>query len=238
MSHSYIKRIFVGKMENFFIPAIAVCLIFCGSSALGLTTVNNNGGDISLVGSSDANSDAKAGPGYLATGGVQNFSFDGGADSGTVDSFVYGTGFDPANTLGGLTFVYELTINANPDLLLGEMQIGSSSSGSYWGSTVQMGYGTSTVLPPASGSLNLGSILNFRWSPESQDAGTYYIVVGTSLLTYQMTTSTVQDGGTSGPMNVLSPADPVPAPEPSTLALLLLPFGLLAFRAFRKTRMA
>lgn len=230
------KKVSTGKMGKILFPAATACLTLCLSSAFGqLITVNNGGGDISLLDSSDSSSAANGGLGYLATGGVQNFSFDGGADSGTLDSFVYSAGVDPANTLGGLTFVYALTLNANPGLLLGELQIGSTSTDPYWGSTVKMGYGSSTVVPPATGSLNLLSILNFRWSPESTNSGAYYIVVGTSLENYTTTTATVQDGGSSGNLSVLAPQNPVAAPEPST-ATLLLSFFLGAVCVFRKTR--
>jgi hypothetical protein len=230
-----VNKILTVKMGRFLFPAATACLTLCLSSASAqLSAVNNDGGDISLLGSSDSGSAATGGSGYLDTSGVQNFSFDGVADTGTLDSFVYGAGVDPANTLGGLTFVYALTLNANPDLLLGELQIGSTSSGSYWGSSVQMGYGNSTVVPPATGSLNLFSVLNFKWSPESTNSGAYYVVVGTSLGNYTTTTATVQDGGSSGALNVLAPEDPpVPAPEPSSATLLLSLF-LGAVCVFRK----
>ncbi len=234
------KKTIMNKMGKYLIPTTAAGIVLCASTAFGaLTTVNNGAGDISLTGATDGNADAFGGAGYLATSGAQAYSYDGGADTGTLNSFVYAAGVDPLNTLGGLTFVYVLSVNSNPNLLLGELQIGSTSSGSSWGSTVVMGYGSpGTAAAPVSGSLNLNSILNFKWSPESTTSGTYYLVVGTSLKTYEGSTATVQDGGSTPNLSVLAPAA---VPEASTVmagALMLLPLGIGAVRALRKERTA
>jgi len=233
------KKSIVNKMGKYLIPTTAAGLVLCASTAFGsLATVNNGAGDISLSGDVDANADATGGGSPLASTAATAYTYDGGADTGTLASYVYGVGVDSANTLGGLTFVYVLTVNANPGLLLGELQIGSTSSQSYWGSTVEMGYGTGTAVAPATGSLNLDSILNFKWSPESTTAGTYYLVVGTAIKTYELSTSTVQDGGASPNITILAPAA---VPEASTVmagALMLLPLGIGAVRALRKERTA
>jgi hypothetical protein len=238
------KKVTLKKFGKLMIPVAAGGLICCATSAFGaLTTVNNGAGDISLAGATDSNPDAFGGSGYLATSGAQGYSYDNGADTGTLDSYVYGAGVDPANTLGGLTFVYVLTVNSNPGQLLGELQIGSTSSQSFWGTKVLMGYGSegsgpTTAVAPATGSLNLTSILNFKWSPETSTAGTYYLVVGTAINKYEESTSTVQDGGASQNLNILAPAA---VPEASTVmagALMLLPLGIGAVRALRKERTA
>jgi hypothetical protein len=238
------KKTIVTKMGKYLIPAAAAGMALCASTAFGaLTTVGNGVGDISLAGATDSNPDAFGLGSPLASSGAQAYSYDGGADTGTLNSFVYAAGVDPLNTLGGLTFVYVLTVNANPGLLLGELQIGSTSSQSYWGTQVVMGYGSegsgpTTAVAPATGSLNLTSILNFKWSPESTTAGTYYLVVGTAINKYEESTSTVQDGGASQNINILAPAA---VPEASTVmagALMLLPLGIGAVRALRKERTA
>jgi hypothetical protein len=233
------KKTIMKKMGKYLIPTTAVGMVLCASPAFGaLTTVNNAAGDISLTGATDGNADAHGGVGYLATTGAQSYSYDGGTDTGTLNSFVYAAGVDSANTLGGLTFVYVLSVNSNPSLLLGELQIGSTSSHSFWGSSVLMGFYPSSVVDPASGSLNLDAVLNFKWSPESTQPGTYYVVVGTAMKAYEDSTATIQDGGVSQNMTILAPAA---VPEASTVmagALMLLPLGIGAVRALRKERTA
>jgi hypothetical protein len=237
------KKIIVNKIGKYLIPASAAGMVLCASTAFGaLVAVNNGAGDINLSGATDSNPDALGGAGYLATTGAQAYSYDGGADTGTLNSFVYAAGVDSANTLGGLTFVYVLSVNSNPNLLLGELEIGSTSTGVNWGSTVLMGFYPSSVVDPSTGSLNLNAVLNFKWSPESTQAGTYYVVVGTSMKAYKDSTSTIQDGGSSQNLTILAPTTvPAAVPEASTVmagALMLLPLGFGAVRALRRERTA
>src|SRR5580700_10795630 len=117
------KKTIMNKMGKYLIPPTAAGMVLCASTAFGaLATVNNGAGDIAITGATDSNPDALGGAGYLATTGAQAYSYDGGADTGTLNSFVYAAGVDSLNTLGGLTFVYVLSVNSNPNLLLGELQ--------------------------------------------------------------------------------------------------------------------
>ncbi len=221
-------------MGKFLLPTAAGSLILCASSAFGALTLANSGaGNVGPT--LDSSSPATGGAGYLATTGPQNYSFDGGADTGTVNSFVYAAGVDANNTLGGLTFVYMISMNANPSALLGEFEVQGA-----FGSQVMLGYGTSSS-SPATGSLSLNSIINYSWSAAT-GGGTYYVVVGTSATSYTDNTGTVQDGGASGPLTILAPSPtPTPVPEASTVlagALMLLPLGIGAVRALRKERAA
>ena len=216
-------------------------MMLCASMAYaGLPTVNNGAGDISLTGAADGNPDAIGGGTYLAAtaGQFYSYNYNTGTDFGYLFSYVYGAGVDPLNTLGGLTFVYAITniYTGTSPTSLGELQIGSSGSGTYWGSTVELGYATSTATYPATGSLNLDSTVTFNWSPPAGD-GYFYLVVGTSLQNYELATAIVGDGsgGNSADVSVLTP---IQVPEPSTTTLLLLPLGVVAFRAFRKARAA
>jgi hypothetical protein len=159
-------------------------------------------------------------------------------DFGTMFSYVYGAGVDPLNTLGGYTFVYAFTnINSSfSNALLGELQIGSPGSGTGWGSKVELGYATTSATYPATGSLNLDSTVTFNWSPPAGN-GWEYLVVGTSLQNYDLTTAIVGNGNgnNSGDLTVLGPVE---APEPSTVTLLVLTLGYVAYRAFQKIRTA
>jgi len=230
------KKTITNKMAKLLSQIATAGLMFCASSALSqLITINNGAGNISLTGASDSNPDAIGGGTYLAATTGQFFSYNNYADFGNMYSYVYGAGVDPLNTLGGLTFVYAFTnIYSNFSPSLTELQIGSPSSGTDWGSTVELGYATSTATDPATGSLNLDSTVTFNWNPPAGD-GWYYLVVGTSLQNYELTTAFVGDGNgdTSDNLSVLGP---VPVPEPSTVTLLLLPLGIAACRAFRKAR--
>lgn len=151
-------------------------------------------------------------------------------------SYVYAPGVDPLNTLGGYTFVYYITNSgAGPlPLALGELQVGSPSSGTFWGSSVELGYSPASIDYPASGSLNLNATVTFNWTPPAGSTYQYYVVVGTSLDDYGLTTAIVGDGsgGNSGDVSVLTPVE---APEPSTAALLL-PLGMGLVFALRKAR--
>jgi hypothetical protein len=227
------KKTITNKMAKLLFQTATAGLMLCASlTHAGLATVNNGAGNISLTGASDSNPDAIGGPGYLAMTTAQFFSYDNSVDGGDVYSYVYGVGVDPLNTLGGYTFVYAITNGflSNPSLGISQVQIGSSS----WGSTVELGYSTSTVVDPATGSLNLGSTVTFNWSPPSTGiVGNYYLVVCTAEQNYGLTTAFVGDDN-GDDSNNLSVLGPVAAPEPSTLALLLLPLGFVTFRVFRK----
>lgn len=212
-------------------------VMLCASMAYaGLPTVNNGAGNISLTGAADGSADATGGGTYLATSGPQFYTYDSGADNGLLYSYVYAPGVDPLNTLGGLTFVYYITNNGAGPYKLGQLQIGSPS-GTFWGSTVELGYSPASFDDPSTGSLNLNSVVTFNWSPPAQNSYQYYVVVGTSLDDYALETAIVGDGsgGNSADVSVLTPIE---TPEPSTLTLLLLPLGVVAFRAFRKARAA
>jgi len=230
------KTVIVKKLGKYLLPAAAGGLMCCSTSAFGALTLANTGAG-NVGPSLDSSSVATAGSGYEATSGPQNYSFDGGADVGTVNSFVYAAGADPNNTLGGLTFVYMISMNANPSALLGEFEV----SGAF-GSEVELGYGTSTYTP-VTGSLSLSSIINYSWS-SATGGGTYYIVVGTSATSYTDSSSSVQDGGSQSGLTVLAPSlapVPTPVPEASTVVagiLMLLPLTIGAVRAFRKERTA
>lgn len=220
-------------MAKLLFPLLTVSLMLYASLAYaGLPVVNSGAGNFSLTGAADANADATGGGTYLAATTGQFYSYDGGEDDGYVYSYVYAPGVDPLNTLGGLTFVYFITNSGSGivPLELGQLQIGSASSGTFWGSTVELGYAPTPAVPyPATGSLNLDSTATFNWSPPGGITYQYYVVVGTSLDTYGLTTAIVGDGsgGNSGNVAVLTP---VQAPEPSTAALLLLPAIGLVFR--------
>ncbi len=198
------------NLGKFFVAITVAVLLSRASSSFGsLATVNSGAGDVALSGASDGNTDATGGGSPLASIINQPYSYDGGVGQGTLSSYVYATGVDPLNTLGGLTFVYVLSVTAEPNELLGELQIGSIPSGSCWGSTVVMGYGTGTAAAPATGSLNTSLnpyVLNFKWSSETTTSGTFYLVVATSLQSYEYSTATVQDGGASPNITVLVPA--------------------------------
>ena len=234
IAEEIMKTTIVKNVAKVFLPAAAGCLMLCATPAFGALTIANTGAG-NVGPGFDSSSAATGGAGYLATSGPQNYSFDGGADTGTVNSFVYAAGVDPNNTLGGLTFVYVISMNANPSALLGEFEVQGA-----FGSTVMLGYGASTAAP-ATGSLSLSSIINYSWSTAS-GGGTYYVVVGTSATSYNSSTATVQDGGASGNLTILAPAPmPTPVPEASTVvagALMLLPLGIGVVRAFRKERTA
>ena len=233
------KKTITTKMANLLFQTATGFMMLCASVAYaGLPIVNNGAGDISLTGAADGNPDSIGGGTYLATSGSHFYSYDGGTDNGLLYSYVYGVGVDPLNTLGGYTFVYAITNFPAVGALLGELQIGSSGSGTSWGSTVELGYSSAYAdNPPATGSLNLDSTVTFNWNPPSQQIYWYYVVVCTAEQNYGLTTAIVGDGsgGDSADVSVLTP---VAAPEPSTLTLLLLSPGVLAFRALRKARAA
>ena len=231
------KKTITNKLVKLLFQAATACTMLCACIAYaGLPTANNGAGDISLTGAADGNPDATGGGTYLATSGGQFYSYDGGVNSGYLYSYVYAAGVDPLNTLGGLTFVYYITNRVSPPgpVALGELQVGSPSSGSFWDSTVELGYSPASSDYPATGSLDLDSEVTFNWTPPAQGIYQYYVVVGTSLEDYALTTAIVGDGsgGNSGNVSVLTPVE---APEPSTAALLLsLGIGLIF--ALRKAR--
>jgi hypothetical protein len=227
------KTVIMKNLGKYLLPAAAGGLMCCATSAFGSLTLANTG--TGNVGPGlDSNPDAIGGGSPITSVTGQNYSFDSGNDAGTVSSYVYAAGVDSQNTLGGLTFVYVISMNANPSALLGEFEINGN-----FGSQVMLGYGSGSTFAPSTGSLSLSSIINYSWS-SAVGGGTFYVVVGTSATSYTDGTATVQDGGASGNLTVLTPGTmPVPVPEASTVVagvLMLLPLGIGALRACRKER--
>jgi len=150
----------------------------------------------------------------------------GGVDTGTITSTVY-TG-DTFNTLGGLTFIYTISITGG-DVATAQM-LGA------WGGSVGLGYGAAGAPVTGFGSLSPGNV-NFGIGT-TLAVNTLYLVVGTAIPAYSLNTATLIDSGDSAPLGIYAPAV---VPEPTTMIaglFLMLPLGASTARMIRKNRAA
>ncbi len=168
-----------------------------------------------------------AGGTQVGTTLTSTYSFGSGADQGTIQSLVY-SGVT-ANTLGGLTFAYIITVTAGDISAVGlsTFPLANILVGTIAGGTAS-----------SSADFTAGGTVNFHWVPSVLTAGTpTEVIVGTSATGYQVGAAVPLD---TYPGSVGVPAY-VPVPEPTTVvagALMLLPFGMGAIRSLRKDRTA
>jgi hypothetical protein len=210
-------------------------LVFCVPSAKAALAGLTYGGPAVTFSATVGNATGNGfGGGTIVPGGtlISPFSFPytgrtgPAADTGVLDSFVVKG--DSYNTLGGLTFVYKLTMAAVSGTLT---QVGINDP--YWPNSVLVGYGTAGGTPTEATDPSGADTINFYGSFAAGQ--TYYFLVGTPDNYFIPGTATVQDG-TIGKVNVL-----VPIPEPTTAlagTLMMVPFGLSVFRRFRKQQSA
>jgi len=192
---------------------------------------------------------------------VAPFSF--GAESGTVESWVYtGSTNNPYDTNGGgdvtgsMTFVYQITLTSTggdvasmgaANFGLNQTDVGyyDQTGSEVWPTFVSRdlaGDGTSTV---TFSFLNLGgnySTVNGTDAGPENNGGqpSALLVVNTDATTYTNTFVTLQDdsNGTASSYSIYTPM--VPTPEPTSIVLMVLGLtGLLAVaRARRSGRLA
>lgn len=156
----------------------------------------------------------------------------GGHDlAGTMTSWVVSG--DTANPLGGLTFVYQVSVSSD---YLYEIQLGGYT-GNVSLVNVADTAGPLSLLP---GSLGGGTVpttadwvgqLHFTFGTTVNPAGnTYLLVVDTSATTWGTANSSLYDDLS---VNVATLS---PVPEPTTASLLLLAFGATVVRTLRRRR--
>lgn len=231
------KKLMTKNICKLLLPTVAAGAMLCASSACAQLVSEGVGGTAFFTGLTGQVAATGVGGGTLQASTSGSYAFGtGDIDTGTLASYVYSG--DANNTLGGLTFIYVLTVTT------GDIQSLEVSSAN-WGSSVALGYGTSStagvlapvINAPLSGAYTVSGSVDFTYDPNVV-AGTYYMVVGTALTSYQLDPTTLID---SSPDGALSEYGPAPVPEASTImagALMILPLGIGAFRTLRKERMA
>jgi hypothetical protein len=156
---------------------------------------------------------------------TSNYSFAG--NTGTIVSSVY-TG-DANNPLGGLTFIYALTVSTGDIATVALNDFGSLAK-------VAVGWGTSSGGIISAENFTSSGVVNFSFQDSiTNGLGTQYLVVGTAATTDEVGGTGFTDGGVFPTLTPIL----VPVPEPATVvagALLLLPLGIGAVRSLRKER--
>jgi hypothetical protein len=216
-----IMKAILKKNQGRLLVTLASSIVLCGASAYGsLVQINTTSGSVTPGLLSGDGSDAGS---LVASIPSVSYTFgSSGGDTGSLATYVY-SGDTYNSTLGGLTYVYVLTITTGD---LSAIQLTGN-----WGSTVAVGYGS------------LGSTPSFAYYPGgtvdftlSANSGTFYLVVGTASLQWEASSATLIDSGDSTPYKIYAPVPE--APTAMAGMLLLLPLGASTLRILRKSRMA
>jgi len=221
------KKLTRNKLWKLLLPASALALLVCASSASASLVTETAGGTATFSASSGNAAGMGLGGGTVINSGgsptANAYTFgSGGVDTGTLTTYVVQG--DANNTLGGLTFIYALDITGG-DVSSLEVTAG-------WGSSVELGYGTGGA-QPLGGTYTTSGSVNFTLFPPAT-TGTFYLIVGTAQPNYGPAGATIIDSLPDAAQPTLAPV-----PEPSTVVaglLMLLPLGAGAFRALRKER--
>lgn len=156
-------------------------------------------------------------------------NFANGTQIGTLISRVY-SGYS-GNTLGGLTFVYQVSEGSGGDHIATLGLNGFLAAAPI--ADVGFVVGTGVVPTLADWTLNT---FNFHFAPNIMSGQTSaLLIVNTANKQWGQSTANVIDG------TVASTLDLAPVPEPTTMiagALLLLPFGASTLRILRRNRTA
>ena len=162
----------------------------------------------------------------------------GGGISGTVTSWVVAN--SPGNTLGGLSFYYQVDVTGT--LAVGGFtasDFGISSGSPVEVATVSGAFDSSVTggqIPVlVNRSATPGSVVRFFFSGVSPGSSSAVLIVNTAYQSFQVSAGGVLNSSTAD-VSILGPAL-VPIPEPSTVmdgGLLLLPLAASALRIVRK----
>lgn len=160
------------------------------------------------------------------------------AFSGTLTSSVLQN--DANNSLGGLTFTYELTLDSSSQIQASHLAIGG-----FAGFLTDVSYQTpaSGVVPLIVARQSDGNTVDFNFQPLSPFGGAYIspgeysalLVIQTDASTWSFSNASIQDHVASSTVFTLAPTDALnPVPEPSAAALALL--GLVSAFYLRQTK--
>jgi hypothetical protein len=210
------------KTYNKIIALVAAGLA-CSAVASKASLVSIAPGDTENVStSSDSTSADLTSANQVGT--TLNSPYDNGIDAGTLSTSVYNIGAN--NPLGGLTFLYTITLTA-----------GSVEQLTLNGFLTSVDFANISTTTPGdivdTVDYNPG-FLQVTLNDTDDSPLTISFEVDTSSSTYGVNIGSTQDGNASGNLNEYAPV-----PEPTTLtagALLLLPFGVGALRSLRKER--
>jgi hypothetical protein len=160
--------------------------------------------------------------------GSLSATFANGAQIGTLMSWVY-SGYS-GNTLGGLTFVYQVT-EGNGDHIATLGLNGFLAAAPI----ADVGFVVGTGVAPTLADWTLNTF-NFHFAPNVMSGqSSDLLIVNTANPQWGQSTANVIDG------DIASTFDLAPVPEPTTMiagALLLLPFGASTLRILRRNRTA
>jgi len=163
--------------------------------------------------------------GALLGSTTQAYTFGGGVDTGTIESLVYASDTQAANTLGGYAFEYIIS------------DISALNLNGYNG-VASLLVGTVAGIVPSSIGLSANGVVNIQFTPGTPlTAGqSSTVLIDTAAKTFGGNNTGIQDNFPDGGAPILAPV-----PEPTTIAagaLMLLPFGIGALRSLRKDRVA
>jgi hypothetical protein len=172
--------------------------------------------------------------GALLASTTQSYSFGGGTDTGTIESLVYASDTQAANTLGGYAFEYIVKVTTGDIAALNLNGFGGIAS-------LLVGYVVGptpgTSIAPATIGLATGIVnVHFVTGTPLTAGQTSTILIDTAVNTYGANNTGIQDNFPDGGAVIYAPV-----PEPTTIAagaLMLLPFGIGALRSLRKDRVA
>jgi len=131
---------------------------------------------------------------------------------------------DTSNPLGGLTFIYQYSINTGPD------SSGGISLGGFGNFLTDVGYQIpATGIPAAVENRSTsGNNIDFFFSSIPIGQTSALLVVQTDSQSFGLNTSTVLDNTGSPNVTEYAPISVTPTPEPTTVGCFLLGLGILA----------